>query len=221
MFPSWRPITKRTLDLFGRWGDPRTQLRGMMDMVLPVAVVDRFRDDDEGSIFGLNAFTTGPVGEFPSISFGSNVNDWELLQIASISMDYNSGAGTLIQAIHMFTPIAPYNPATTIVPLGFFTPGMINNRAFTLGSVQAIGGTTPLPPVVLGPEVVPRAQQVSFPAISPITNDFLSYQPFNPPIRIYRDVTLTIQYVGSLPGGVPAEMTVSIIYRERPKVSTQ
>lgn len=214
--PRWRPITKRALDLFGRWGDPRTNLRSMLDSVIPVAVVDRFRDDDEGSIFGIQAFASGVVGQFPSVSFGSSTNDWELVQIFNYATEYTVAVNPRLTAQHMFTPIAPYNPALTPSPAGFFRTGLLTNRAFTFGTVTAIGGYNPVLPPIFGPEWAGPF----------VTNSSAGFRNFifDPaegmlatPIRIYRDTTFTIQWTGSIVGGV--NMFVSIIYRERPKVS--
>jgi len=208
-FPKWRPITKRTLDLFGRWGDSRTQLRALLDHAVPVVVVDRFRDDDEGSIFGLHA-RGGSVGlEFPSVSFGSAVNDWELHALTSLS--YSATAVPVTVGIHMFTPIFPYNPALNPSPAGFFSPALINNRAFTFGTVNALGGSNPVFPALSGPSVMPFVTGA-------FTTDFAAPIAFDPPIRIYRDTTLTFQWFGSTtPVGL--SIFVDILYSERPKVS--
>jgi len=156
LFPRWRPITKRVLDLFGRWGDPRTNLRSMMDGVIPVVIVDRFRDDDEGSLFGISAFTivgAGFPGQFPSISFGSGVNDWELVGFTAVNFNFNGQTGAKFGNVHLFTPIEPYNPALNLSPVGTFPSGLLMNRSFTFGSVSAIAGYNPVLPAIFGPTV--------------------------------------------------------------------
>lgn len=207
--PTWRGVTKRTLDLFGRWGDSRTQIRGMLDHSVPVVVVDRFRDDEEGSVFGLHGQGNGAVNSFSSVSFGSVVNDWELHQVTSLS--YSASAVPFTTLIHMFTPIFPYNPALIQTPVGFFRPGLINNRAFTFGTVTAIGGNNPAFPTVVGPTLMPFAFGSS-------TLDFSFPVVFDPPIRVYRDTTLTFQWLGDV-FGVSVTIFVDILYTERPKVS--
>lgn len=181
----------------------------MLDHAIPVVVVDRFRDDEEGSVFGLHA-RGGSVGlEFPSVSFGSGVNDWELLAVTSLSYSSTSVPSTV--GIHLFTPIFPYNPALNPSPVGFFRPALINNRAFTFGTVTAVGGSNPAFPPIAGPSVMP------FVAGS-FTLDFAQPIEFDPPIRVYRDTTLTFQWFGStLPVGL--SIFVDILYVERPKVS--
>lgn len=216
--PSWRPITRRTLDLFGRWGDPRTNLRSMLSGIIPVAVVDDFKDDDRGSIFGINAFSAGTANEFPAVSFGSTVNDWELLAITSLWVDWRGlVAGGKDFEFHMFTPINPYNPVATASPVGFFPTGLLTNRAFTFGTVVGLGGTNPAPPVLLGPAL----QWHELSSDSRILNvfRFAAFPHFDPPIRIYRNVTLTIQFIGTIGVVIPTQMVCSILYRERPKVS--
>jgi len=218
LFPQWRPITKRVLDLFGRWGDSRTNLRSMMDSVIPVVVVDRFRDDDEGSVFGMSAFAAGSpavAGQLPSVSFGSAVNDWELIQVVCTQIRFNLNLPGLNQA-HLFTPIAPYNPALTPSPVGFFGPGLLPNRNFTFGTLQAIGGYNPAPPGIIGMSFVCPFVLGNFSRSAPVVD--LRYS-FATPIRIYRDVTLTIQWVGTVDPADFADLDVSILYRERPKVS--
>lgn len=221
LVPRWRSITKRTLDLFGRWGDSRTNLTQMLDGVLPVVVVDRFRDDDEGSIFGISAFSDGAFNEHPTISFGSSVNDWELLGVTQAGVNWNLKPATFNYQIMMFTPISPYNPATTINPLGFFVSGILLDRSFTFGSVQGIGGAVAVPPVIFGPDI-------SGPSRVAVTSSapFQQAAGFSPwtfePIRIFRDVTLTFMLVLNPAAGfgfAPPGMSISILYRERPKVS--
>lgn len=218
LIPSWRPITKRTLDLFGRWGDPRTNLRSMLSGIIPVAVVDDFLDDDRGSIFGINAFSAGTANEFPAVSFGSTRNDWEVLAITSLLVDFRFlFEADLVNEFHMFTPIAPYNPTSTLNPVGFFPTGLITNRAFTFGTVSAVGGSNPNPPVLLGPTI----QSITVSDTSRRDNKFdrAGWPTFDPPIRIYKNVTLSIQFIGKIGVIIPTHMVVSILYRERPKVS--
>ena len=206
--PTWRSVTKRTLDLFGRWGDSRTQIRGMLDHAVPVVVVDTFRDDDEGSVYGIHARGGSAPFSFASVNFGSAVNDWELLQLTSLS--YSAGFIPNTVQIHMFTPIAPYNPALNLSPVGFFPPALINNRAFTFGTVTGIGGHNPALPPFAGPSMMPFVGGV-------LELDFVQPFVFDPPIRIYRDTTLTFQWLGSTIGAV--SIFADILYRERPKVS--
>jgi len=215
--PTWRPITKRTLDLFGRWGDPRTNLRSMLSGIIPVAVVDDFADDDRGSIFGINAFSAGTANEFPAVSFGSTVNDWELLAITAGWVNFNGLVGNKTFEFHIFTPINPYNPTSTLNPAGFFPTGLLTNRAFTFGTVVALGGSNPAVPTLLGPTLqwvdrVTDANRVSLYFRGGL-------QRFDPPIRIYKNVTLSIQFIGTIGVVIATSMVVSILYRERPKVS--
>jgi len=217
LFPTWRSITKNTLDFFGRWGDGRTNLRSMMDSVIPVAVVDRFRDDDEGSVFGTSAFASGgPAGEFPSVSFGSDVNDWELLQIIGWEMTFSTSIVRVMQA-QVFTPFN-YNPALTVAPVGTFAPGLINNRAFTFGSVRGVGGYNPAIPPLIGPSYLGPFISTGGVARTNIV-PFSNTGHLGLPIRVYRNVTLTFQWVGTVGGAELVDTDVAILYRERPKVS--
>jgi len=218
LIPNWRPITRRTLDLFGRWGDPRTNLRSMLDGILPVAVVDDFRDDDRGSIFGINAFSNGTANEFPAVSFGSTVNDWELLAITALWVEWNGlvGGGKNFE-FHVFTPINPYNPVATLNPAGFFPSGLLTNRAFTFGTVVALAGSNPAVPLLLGPTINEFDRVANAGEFQCFRNK--SYPVYDPPIRIYKDVTLTIQFIGTIGVAIATGMVCSILFRERPKVS--
>lgn len=218
LIPGWRPITKRTLDLFGRWGDPRTNLRSMLSGIIPVAVVDDFLDDDRGSIFGINAFSAGTANEFPAVSFGSGTNDWELLAITALWVNWNG----LVQAgkqfeFHLFTPINPYNPVATPSPVGFFPTGILSNRAFTFGTVVGLGGSNPAIPLLLGPTI--HHFEITGNSLDVQVFERAGTPRFDPPIRIYKDVTLTIQFIGTIGVVIPTSMVCSILYRERPKVS--
>lgn len=197
----------------------------MLDGVIPVAVVDTFRDDEEGSIFGVSAFSLGAANEHPTVSFGSSVNDWELLGLTQLGFNSNSKPTPFIFQIMVFTPIFPFNPATTINPFGVFQAGILSNRNFTFGTVQGIGGAVAVPPAIFGPDIAGPTNSTN-PSPSPFTMaaGMIPWAPFPVPLRIYRDVTLTFMLVLNPAAGVgfaPPELNVSILVRERPKVSAQ
>lgn len=190
----------------------------MLSGIIPVAIVDDFKDDDRGSIFGINAFTGGTANQFPAVSWGSSQNDWEVLAVTSLLVNYNFLVmGNLLNEFHMFTPIAPYNPVQTLNPAGFFPTGLITNRAFTFGTVVALGGSNPAVPLLIGPTL--GSHTVSTTSARDNKWHRVPWQRFDPPIRIYKDVTFTIQYIGTIGVAIPTAMEVSILYRERPKVS--
>jgi len=207
-----RGVTKRTLDLFGRWGDPRSMIRGLHDEAVPVVIADRFRDDDEGSLFGISAFTNGLTNQFSAVAFGSAVNDWELRGIGWNWFAFNVAA---LYSFHVFNPIDPYNPVPNAT-LGIFVPALITNRAFTFGTVGGISGTN----TVLSSQVGPHMFQQNFVA----TNQFVSqpnqggFLKIDPPWRFYRDQTFVFQSLIRR-GSQALPMTVDIIYNERPKAS--
>lgn len=223
LIPGWRSVTKRTLDLFGRWGESRVNVRSMLDGVIPTVVVDRFRDDDEGSVFGINAFSLGAANHHPTVSFGSSVNDWEVLAITQLGRNYNLKPSTFQYELMLFTPIFPFNPATIINPVGVFPSGLLTNRSFTFGTVQAIGGAVAAPPPLFGPGLAgPTSVAVTSSAPLTFASNVLPWPPFDTPLRIYRDVTLTFMLVLNpvAPTGIfPVELSVSLLCRERPKVS--
>lgn len=214
--PRWLPHARNLQDFLGRWSSPVGNLRSVLEGVIPVALVDRFRDDTEGSVFGLSASTPGVAGFFPAVAWGSAVNDWELHQLWFRS----SLAPVLrIPAAHLFTPIDPYNPVATPAPVGFFVPGLLLNKPFTLGSVTAVaGGNAALAPII-GPVL---DAEFAFDSGAPGLQ--LRYPirtggwKFDPPIRVYRGVTLALQGVEAIPAFLhPLE--VEILYTERPRVT--
>ncbi len=211
-------VGKRTADLFRRWRSSELGLRAMWNAILPVVVVDRYRDDDEGSIYGLTVFTGGNPTEFPSAAFGSGVNDWELLGIhAGIFFPVGASGFANLRA-HLFTPILPYNPVVNLNPVGFFSNQLLTNRDFTFGTVQGVGGTNPVLPFQTGFQ--PGGHHIVSSIggfFTPIWGFRSNYARFDPPIRIFADVTLAAQLISPVFGGLSTGWEVSILYRERPK----
>ena len=141
--------TRRYQGFFGRWG-AKANLRGVLNYVLPVAVVDRFQGIEEGSYRAITAITDGALNEYPACFFGgiSGVTtrddvELEIVQIrVALGVDALTPPGYNLVA-HMFTPIAPYNPVTNLNPVGTFLPGMMLDPAFTRGSMIGFGGSNP------------------------------------------------------------------------------
>jgi hypothetical protein len=176
--------------------------------------VDRFRGEAEGSLFGITGYTPGAVNEFSSIAFGSAENDWEIHQIAWNFQQPGGVGGASVWGYHVFTPIAPYNPVANINPVGVYSPGLITNKAFTFGTVGAVGGSNPAFAAVRGYTPQERTlNNIVYRLTLPLE---AMLQAFSPPIRVPRDVTfafqMTIAFVGA---AVP--LTVSLVYNERPK----
>jgi len=151
--PVWNSTSRNFLELANRWGTPRgANITALLSGVLPVTVVERFRDNLEGSLFGVTAETAGNPGEFSAVIFTSLTRDWQVHSV-NVSWPILSGQATLasnyIEGLHVFNPIQPYNPVLNS-PVGFFVPGLINNAEFTFGTVVGIAGTNPAPPVLIG-----------------------------------------------------------------------
>lgn len=208
--PRFHPIGKNFLDFFGRFRSQTRNMEGLYSGIIPVSLVDRFRDDDEGSVFGLSAASPGLANELTSIAWGSAENDWELHALWFRVAVGGIVAGSLSWN-HLFTPIDPYNPVATPNPVGFFVPGLILNKSFTLGSVTAVGGTNPVLAPIIGPVFDPSYIIV---AGNPLAQFGIRY--FDPPLRVYRNVTLAMQSLNSLPPN-PQRLEVEILYTERPR----
>lgn len=210
----WNQNTRDFRDLFLRWGGLGGNIKALFDLAMPVVVVDRFRDDSEGSIFGIQAVTNGVNGEFSAVAFGSAVNDWEIHKVVVSHVIIPAPGSIVDKGWHMFTPIDPYNPVATVTPVGFFQPGLILNKAFTFGSVLGVGGANPVSATPQGPLGYLQGL-TSFTGIHSMLPLDDHYR-FDPPLRVPLDVTFAVQSLVAY-GGARMEMRVSLWYNERPK----
>lgn len=182
--PVWNPTARNFLGLADRWGTPRgTNVSSILSGVLPVTIVERFRDNLEGSLFGTTAETLGNDNEFSAVIFTSVSRSWEI-HSANISWDIVAEPEVLpvknyLEGLHVFNPINPYNPVVNS-PAGFFVPGLINNREFTFGGVIGISGTNPLPPAILGATLMD--------GLARATQDILSSLRGDAPLYMYESV---------------------------------
>jgi len=218
----WFPIVRNFQDFFGRFASYTTNLRAVANWVLPVTVIDRFRGDDEGSLFGIEVFTPSAVSQFPACAFGSADLDFEVWAICFgfiVPPGFTSGADA---PIHVFTPIAPYNPIVNLNPVGVFVPGLITNAAFSFGAVQGAGGSNIALPLVRGHGLhYGRVFSSTVTTTYPGSNEGAGgYHQFNPPIRVRKDSTLAVQSQFANVGDT-FPMRVSILYNQRPATTTQ
>jgi hypothetical protein len=207
-------------DFFARWG-AKANLRSIWNFIVPVAVVDRFRGDDEGSIYGISAETPGDASEHSSIFLGSwwgpgavdNLTIEILAYSASINVTYNPGAIAEIAAnFHIFTPYQPYNPTATLDPPGYFTPGLFTNKAFTRGGVIAVGGYAP----TLPPEIGWMPKREAFYKLNAEPMRVVGAGVLPEPIRLYPGTGLAFQFPNPYPGALRIGLTLSVLYRARP-----
>ena len=209
----WAQNVRNFTDLFLRWGGAGDNIRGLLNLAIPTVVIDRFRDDDEGSIFGLQAVTNGVNNQFSAVAFGSAVNDWELHEITVSQTIIPTPGSILDKGWHMFTPIDPYNPVVNLTPAGIFLPGLLLNRAFTFGTVQGLGGANPVAATPQGPlGFLQGVTSFSTHNMLPLDDHYT----FDPPLRILRDGTFAVQSPVAY-SGARQELRVSIWYNERPK----
>lgn len=210
----WDQNVSDFTDLFLRWGGIGDNIRAIFNLAMPVVLVDRFRGEDEGSLFGIQGFANGANNEFSAVAFGSGVNDWEIHRISVTTQTIPAPMGITDKGWHMFTPIDPYNPVVNLSPVGFFTPGLITNAGFTFGSVQGVGGSNAAFPAVPGP-IGYLQGLTSFANFTMLPTD-VSFGGFDPPIRIPADTTFTIQTLTAF-AAARQDLRVSLIYNERPK----
>lgn len=209
--PSWRQHARNLSDWFSTWSSTTRNIRAIYDGVVPVALVDRFRDDNQGSLFAINAATTGTAARVSAVAMGSSINDVEVFAVR-VSTFLTGGFGVPATSVHIFTPINPYNPVLFPNPVGFFQPGLITNKSFTFGSVLAVAGTNPALPLIFGMEWTVPVALTPAGAIFPQGLDTVY---FDPPIRVYRDTTLAVQNAQLVAGAWT--LFVSFLYRERPR----
>lgn len=203
-------------NFFGRYGTTVGAIRGVFNGIIPVAVVDRYRDDTEGSLFGLSMLSTAAAATYPAFAAGSSTDDWELLAVTLASL-FPSWAGNVSAPLYVYTPDSTYVPVETPSPPGFWQPGLNTDWSFTLGSVLGVAGyNTTLPP------------RLGF-AVQSLSNQFNASTSgwgiaqdgaytFDPPIRVYRDVTLGFIVDRPLFADVPS-FSLSILYRIRPRTT--
>lgn len=200
-------------NFFGRYGTTSGSIRGVLNAVIPVAVVDRFRDDTEGSLFGLTMATTVPAGRLCAFAMGSAADDWELLaaNVGEIGIRLPTEFSTDFM---VYTPDSTYIPVGLPSPVGFWEPGLNTDWSFTLSSVSGISGSNAALPARFG--FMPF-RSVDEPQPAPGNRYQEHAARFDPPIRVYRDVTLGILADRAL-GGVNS-FTCTILYRTLPRTT--
>ena len=143
----WKFQVKDFSKLFRRWGGHSGNLRGIFNGILPVQIIDRYRNDEEGSFWGLYAETSCPVsrsGYSPAIVFGSLSENVEIEILgwqAWYRFTVNGAPGAFNMFAHLMTPILPYNPiGAGLSPGGVWIPGLVTNDAFTRSTAFALTG---------------------------------------------------------------------------------
>jgi len=208
---------------FRRWGS-KANLRAVFNSVQPVAVVDRYFGDEEGSYQAITAVYTGQAGvppqEFPAVIFGSreadvDVNIHKIGVWCGFSPQGAAPGVSIGRYVYLYTPILPYDPVLNIDPPGFYESGLITTPSFTRGTCIAIAGSNPLLP--LGPIGGVNAMEgltighgrrnvnirnhfgtpgdeVSVPSVVTFPSDGREWTTFDPPLRLPDGITLAVQW---------------------------
>jgi hypothetical protein len=186
----------------------------------PVAVVDRYRDDSEGSLYAITMTAIVPLGAFHgAFAFGSETDDWELHGANvgyALPTALPPGTETIINTM-LYTPDASYTPIETASPAGFFAAGLNTDFAFTLGSVRGFAGYNTTLPTPFGyfPFISRFKSALSAGVVAP---RFINASvPFDPPIRVYRNVTMGAVIIEQQP--IAWQPTLSILYTIRPRTT--
>ena len=216
----WLPPVRSFRNFFGTYGTTSGSIRGVLNGIMPVAVVDRYRDDEEGSHFAITATALVAAGQHGAFSFGSTTDDWELLS-ANVSYFFSAGIpqGSVwcTRNLMMYTPDASYQPVVTPSPVGIWIPGLQTDWSFTNGSVVGFTGHNPTLPGIFGsfPFETNNTSRTATPLVSV---DFQRNETrFDPPIRVYRDVSLGFVIVETFDRQIDATMTIR--YRIRPRTT--
>lgn len=212
--PTWLAPVRAMRNLFGRYGITGGQIRGLYSGIVPVAVVDRYRDDSEGSLYGMTMVNVTGVLQYPAFAMGSGVDDWEVLAL-NCGGYFPSPMGFDDWLVpFVYSPDSTYLPVVTVNPLGFYEPGLVTNWSYTLGSVQGLCGSNPTLPPRIGFYPTGTYQTRLDVGTSTQGNAFA----FDPPLRVYRDTTLGIILDIALTGTTPS-FFVSVLYRIRPRTT--
>lgn len=145
-----------------KWGTiGGNAIRGLLNFCIPVSVIERFRDENEGGVYGLTAITPGfgtvlppnpQTAEFPACCF---TNLTTAFRIHRMNIVFNRGApvfgaggpgSNYQELINVYSPFGDYNPCANNV-LGLFRPGLIARNPFVFGGTVGVSGTNPLLPV--------------------------------------------------------------------------
>lgn len=207
-------------NFFGTYGTTGGSIRGLLNAIVPVAIVDRYRDDNEGSIFSLTATCRCAANNHAAFSVGSIPDDWELFgfnwgMFFPVQVPNNSVFMGVTWTV--YTPDATFNPVPVFSPVGLWYPGLQPDFAFTLGSVTAVSGYNPNLPPRLG--TIPFDTRVFSSGTTPLLNVDMNQREvtFDPPIRVYRDVSLGFTVIETFNRDV--DFTISIRYRIRPRTT--
>lgn len=211
------PAVRTMRNFFGRFGTVGASFRGIANFITPVAVVDRYRDDSEGSIFSLTATSNTAAGSQAALAFGSVTDDWELHAASWSVFTPIQPPVTRRYNMMIYTPDFTFIPVVTPAPVGFFVPGLNPDFAFTLGSVTGIAGHNPTLPSRFGRLPFQSLFLSSTSTTGPSGSAQFREARFDPPIRVYRDVTLGFTVLE--PAANAIDNTVSISYAIRPRTT--
>jgi len=240
----FRPFARNMLGWAREWGTLRQEnFRAVFNAVIPVSVVDRFRDNDEGSIYGIQARSLGVTNfagpaEFTAVIFFSADPDVEF-HVHSLNWDYQFEAtfpsfSQLSMDVMMYTPILPHNPVE-ISPVGLFVPGLLTTENFTFGSIRAITGRSTVRNTLDGFELnrttelisnnfakIPRSSAYGVPFGTGNSQMFhadrrsQNTRNFDPPLRIRSFEVLAFQMHPSNSASFDKfDLAMSMLYTER------
>jgi len=221
----WKFQVKDLSRLFRRWGSHATNIRGVFNGILPVQIVDRWRDDDEGSLFAMTIWADGSglgAGWHPAVVIGA-IDDMTEIEILGWQAWYRwrstfTPGLSIPHKMHLFTPIVPYSPIEVASPSGFYTPGLITDYGFSFGQCRGIaGGASALDtaPSYHGYQVF-QTQQTS-PGISRWYSaaDQAGSLSLDRPIRMPPETSFAWQFENYPASSRKVDLQVSVLYRER------
>ncbi len=222
---------------FRRWGS-KANIRAVFNSVQPVAVVDTYHGDEEGSYQAITAFVVSDIAhpnEFPAILIGSTDENVDLLihKLAiwiTLSPTGTPGQVPVQHDVFLYTPIGGYDPVLNLSPVGFYDSGLITPPNFTRGATVALAGWNPLLPpgpsgltyskgvhntVYQRGQFMPPSSEAGNAGTIPPSDKRDDWMDFDPPLRLPDGISLACQWENSAAAGNILLMWATFLFTER------
>lgn len=191
-------------------------LRSIWNTIVPVSVVQRYRSEDEGSHRALTVESWGTANEFSAVYVGTDITSGGenyIIEIDALNSHRLCPAAVspFPVDLHLFTPLNPYNPVSTLSPFGIYTPGLFLDPSFTEGTFIGFGGSNPSLPSYVGLTLEKFDSVMS--AARWYANHTETLLTFDPPLRIYPGSGICLQ-MRSKVVTQPIYLNATFLYRE-------
>lgn len=203
---------------FKRWG-AIGNLRSIWNSVVPVAQVDRWRNEEEGTFYGMSVASYGAANNYTAAALvaptGQPGYPNTILEVQRINISWQvpAAVGQINVDFHVMSPETGYNPIATLNPVGIYRAGLSTQPAGGWGSATGFGGyTNTLSAQGTGYRL--QLFTTSAPTVGYwFTVSSLVSQPFDPPLRFMQGRPCVVQW-RYRHATVPFWLIVSFLYRE-------